>query len=225
MKNYLKHAIALLFIINVLTACTDDNDEIIPDVKEETTESTIEPAKILYNFNFEDGSENFVSGIYCDYPVNKKVLNTSEEDNHCGIAFRGKKEDFKDWFGFSYTGNETYFIATDYENCGGIFMSSVEAEITFTSDFTSEDLNLNLNYYLTKDHSKWGAYMISISIYDENYDYNSSPIATINPPLNPKGWTNYTAKINAPLPKGTYKFVISQMGGQSAFDDVIIYKN
>ncbi|WP_343330644.1 PKD domain-containing protein [Polaribacter staleyi] len=192
---------------------------------DEAVTFSVSNAQILYNLNFENTNEEFKTSLLGNYPTGKKLLNLSEETNHCGTVFRGKKEDFTDWLTYSYTGNNSSFVATNMGTCLGYFTSAIEKEITFSEDFAANQLSTQFLYYMPGDFSNWGDYNLEVRIYENDYTYSSTPITTFSPTINKNGWTSFNKEVTVPIKKGSYKLVIIQTNAQTAIDNIILYKN
>ena len=190
---------------------------------EESISFSVSDAKILYNLDFENSNEGFTTSIFGNYTTGKELRNVTEETNHCGTVYMGKKEDFTDWLTYSYEGNNSNFVATNMGTCLGFFTSAIQKEITFTEDFSSNNLSIQFQYYKPGDFSKWGVYNLEVRIYENDLNYTSEPIITFSPVTNPKGWSLF--KENLSLAKGSYKLVIINTNAQTAIDNIIFFKN
>ncbi|QVY67223.1 hypothetical protein [Polaribacter sp. Q13] len=189
----------------------------------ESISFSVSDAKVLYNLDFENSNEGFTTSIFGNYTAGKELRNVTEETNHCGTVYMGKKEDFTDWLTYSYEGNNSNFVATNMGTCLGYFTSAIQKEITFTEDFSNGKLGIQFQYYKPGDFSKWGDYNLEILIFENDLNYTSEPIMTFTPTANPKGWSLYNENIS--LAKGTYKLVIRNTNAQTAIDNITFYKN
>lgn len=202
-----------------ITVTDDDNL-----TSEKTVSFKVDDSRILHKIDFDTSNEDFKTSIRGDFPIGKALVNVNESTNHCGRSFRGKKEDFIDWKGYSYKGNDSFFLATNMGSCGGIFTSSFEKEITFSEDHNKEEIEIQFDYYMPGDFSKWGAYDLNVFIFPADKVFNTTPIARLDPKIDSKGWTRFKGKFNAKVLKGKYKLVIVQKGAQTAIDNINIYK-
>ena len=190
---------------------------------EESISFSVSDGKVLYNLDFENSNEGFTTSIFGNYPSGKELRNVTEETNHCGTVYMGKKEDFTDWLTYSYEGNNSNFVATNMGTCLGYFTSAIEKEITFTEDFSNGKLGIQFQYYKPGDFSKWGDYNLEVSIYKNDLNDTSKPIITFSPTTNPKGWSLFNENLS--LEKGSYRLVIINTNAQTAIDNIILYKN
>ncbi|WP_218599593.1 hypothetical protein [Polaribacter sp. NJDZ03] len=190
---------------------------------EQSISFSVSNEKVLYNLDFEDSNEGFTTSLFGNYTAGKKLRNVPEETNHCGTVYMGKKEDFTDWLTYSYIGNDSNFVATNMGTCLGYFVSAIEKEITFTEDFTSNNLSIQFQYYKPGDFSKWGNYNLEVAIYENDLNNTSEPIISFFPEANSEGWCLFNEKIS--LKKGSYKLIIINTNAQTAIDNIILYKN
>ncbi|WP_299618447.1 hypothetical protein [uncultured Tenacibaculum sp.] len=210
----------------MFVSCIDS--ELTPIEGEQSNEE-----QLIFALDFEDGNENFITHAIGDFPANEPVMDRGQAQNTCGTLFRGKSEDFTEWKGYDFKGNDTNFMGLDMGSCGGFFEAVVKTDFFLEEGLNQGEGKLSFKYYMPGDFTEWenNSYILDVIIEhaNSNNDFSNDPdfvdvLVKFSAEVNQDGWVDFSEVIPTSIDAGEYSVIIRIVGASAAIDDIKLVK-
>lgn len=213
----------------ILISC-NDNNELIGDQNNDNQNQ--EQEKTFFKLDFENNSEAFVTNAFGDHVVGEPVIDLVQvQNNTCGTLYRGKTEDFTQWKGYDFKGNNTQFLGLDMGACKGYFDAVVETNIKIKTSISKGAAKMAFKYYMPGDFTGWNSgYFFNVYLDKKNADYENgdslqNALQQFKVNINPDGWVDFSENLAVDLPAGEYKIIVQIIGSSAAIDDIRLIDN
>ena len=219
----------------VFFGCADTSFEGLPDEQGEENQGGQDnqtEGRTIFAIDFENDAAGFVVNQFGDHVEGSPVIHINEEqESKCGTLFIGKSEDFTEWNGYDFQGNDTQFMGLDMGACGGFFEAVVETEFVLEESLSVERAKLEFKYYMPGNFTGWGdPYLFNVIIEREETDNNGSQgsdygnfanaFIQFEVEENQDGWVNFSRVLPVDVPAGKYKLIVEIIGSSAAIDDI-----
>lgn len=221
-----------------LVSCIDEENVSIDPQNDQNNESTV------FKLDFEDFDENLKTHYFGGVTKDREVYELVQASNRCGSLFLGKTEDFTEWKGYDFKGNDTRFLGLDMGGCEDFFEGVVKTKFTLKEKLSKDRASMKFKYYMPSDFTGWGNNIYEVNVYVERGDivYGDNGVVTFfngnqevekevsgieyvvkfKAEINQNGWVDFSESLSEDLPAGDYNLVVQIIGSSAAIDDIRI---
>ncbi|SNR17597.1 hypothetical protein [Tenacibaculum jejuense] len=210
----------------VFVSCVDS--ELTPIENEQPNQE-----QLIFKLDFEEGNENFITHAIGDFPENEPVIDRGQTEDTCGTLFRGQTEDFTEWKGYDFKGNDTNFMGLDMGSCGGFFEAVVKTDFFLEEGLNQGEGKLSFRYYMPGDFTEWenNNYTLNVIIEhaNSNNDFSNDPdfidvLVRFSAEINQDGWVDFSGIIPTSIDAGEYSVIVRIVGSSAAIDDITLVR-